>query len=205
MLDEQRENRSIAKYGGHPSKRRYYKNGPVYVFPPYGYYPYGYVGGYVGTTTYLESPAAPSEVVTYEPEPPAYEPPPPPMGMLRLEVEPRDLIQIFVDGIYIGTPADVSDEIGLTPGIRTIELRARGYKTVTFSAEIVRDRSITYRAILERDPDAPAPAPVVLRPAPASGSSTMYLIPGCYLGNIAPTPATLRPGCDISKLTKFEP
>ena len=29
----------------------------------------------------------------------------------------------------------------------------------------------------------------------------MYLIPGCYMGNVMPTAAMLRPGCDISKLT----
>ena len=33
----------------------------------------------------------------------------------------------------------------------------------------------------------------------------MYLIPGCYMGNVSPTAAMLRPGCDISKLTTISP
>ena len=86
-----------------------------------------------------------------------------------------------------------------------IELRAPGYKTVSFTAEIVQDRAITYRAVLERDPEASAPTPIVIKPAAAPGSSTIYMIAGCYLGNVMPTAATLRPGCDINKLTKFEP
>ena len=37
------------------------------------------------------------------------------MGALRLEVEPKESLQIFVDGVYIGTPADLGDEIELRP------------------------------------------------------------------------------------------
>jgi hypothetical protein len=205
LLDRQREAKSIQKYGGHFSngvyynKRRYHDKQIIYVAPVYPYLPYTYVG----TETYVEPPPPP-EVVAPQP----YEPPPPlplPMGVLRLEVEPRDAIQIFVDGAFVGTPADFNDEIGLAPGTRRIELRARGYKTVTFDAEIVQDRSITFRATLERDPSALPPQPVIIKPAAAPGSSTMYMIPGCYLGNVTPIATALRPGCDISKLTKFEP
>ncbi len=42
--------------------------------------------------------------VTPEPHEPL-----PPMGALRLEVEPKESLQIFVDGVYIGTPADLGD------------------------------------------------------------------------------------------------
>ena len=31
------------------------------------------------------------------------------------------------------------------------------------------------------------------------------MIPGCYLGNVSPTNVTLRPGCDLSKLTTITP
>ena len=62
------------------------------------------------------------------------------MGALRLDVEPKESLQIFVDGVYIGTPADLGDEIELAPGTRRIELRARGYRTLTFSAEIIDGR-----------------------------------------------------------------
>ena len=33
----------------------------------------------------------------------------------------------------------------------------------------------------------------------------MYVIPGCYLGNVSPKNVTLPPGCDISKLTTITP
>jgi hypothetical protein len=33
----------------------------------------------------------------------------------------------------------------------------------------------------------------------------MYLIPGCYMGNVQPTAAMLRPGCDIGKLITTPP
>ena len=56
---------------------------------------------------------------------------------------------------FVGTPADLGDEFELAPGTRRIELRARGYRTLTFSAEIVDGRSITYRGSLERLERAP--------------------------------------------------
>ena len=33
----------------------------------------------------------------------------------------------------------------------------------------------------------------------------MYLIPGCYMGNVEPTAAIASPGCDIGKLTTMKP
>ena len=141
--------------------------------------------------------------------------PPPETGVLRLEVEPRQAVQVFVDGLYIGTLADVGDEIELRLGARRIELRAPGYRTLIFDTEIVSDRVIVYRGALERAPEAPAPqAPQTPQPpqapqapeAPqAPGSRIMYVIPGCYLGNVQPTAGMLRPGCDISKLITMTP
>jgi hypothetical protein len=130
------------------------------------------------------------------------------MGALRLEVEPRESLQIFIDGVYVGTPADLGDEIEIPPGTRRIELRAPGYRTLTFTAEIADGRSITYRGSLERFPDSPAaaaaPAAPAARVAPA-GSRVMYVIPGCYLGNVSPKNVALPEGCDISKLTTISP
>lgn len=135
----------------------------------------------------------------------APEPPPTPVGFLRLDVEPREATQIYVDGVYVGTPADLGDEFDLTPGTRRIELRARGYKTLTFSAEIVENRSITYRGALERDAAAPPPASPKPPMAVPAGSKTMYVIPGCYLGNVSPKEVVLPRGCDLSKLTTITP
>ena len=45
------------------------------------------------------------------------------------------------------------------------------------------------------------------QPAPyvPTGDRTVYVIPGCYVGNVQPVQANLRAGCDISKMTKVEP
>lgn len=126
-------------------------------------------------------------------------------GRLRLEVEPAALLQVFVDGVYVGTHADIGDGIELRPGARRIEIRAPGYQALTFDAQIDEERAITYRGALERlagtsRPEAPLPAPV----API-GSKTMYVIPGCYMGNVSPVEMKLPTGCDISRMTTYTP
>jgi hypothetical protein len=204
-LNEERDRRRLAK-----TPRPHRSRPPVvYVLPQYPYFPpntvYGY--GVNSSTTILTQP--PPNVVTYTPP---HEPEPEPevtTGFLKLEVEPRELLQVFVDGLYIGTIADLGDEIELRLGVRRIELRAPGYRTLIFDTEIVADRTIVYRGALERIASAPASssprAPVTVAPPAIPGSRTMYLIPGCYMGNVAPVQANLRPGCDVSRLTKIEP
>lgn len=185
---------------GRGTHQRQYSPSVVYVLPPYRFFP----NTYPATNQFYVAPPPPTAPVA---EPAA------PMGALRLDVEPRDLLQVFVDGSFVGMPSEIGDQIELTPGTRRIELRARGYKTLTFNAEIVKDREITYRGSLERDapqtpaPEAPAPqAPKPHLPPQAPRTpTTIYLIPGCYLGNVAPKLAELRPGCDIGKLTKTSP
>jgi hypothetical protein len=200
LLNEERDRRRLEK---NPRPRR---NQPsvVYVLPPYRYFPNNTVYGYGvnSSTVFVEQPLQP--VVTEAP------PPEPPVttGYLTLEVEPRDSVQVFVDGLYLGTLADLGEAIELRLGARRIELRAPGYRTLTFDTQIVPDRTIVYRGSLEpvaNTPGASAPPPIIVKPSPEPGSRTIYVIPGCYLGNVAPVQATLRPGCDISKLSKIEP
>lgn len=175
----------------------------VYVLPPYRYFPptsiYSY--GVASSTAYVTPPEP--NVVTMTPPP--YEAEPPiTTGFLRLDVEPRNLVQVFVDGYFVGSLEDLGNEIELRLGARRIELRAPGYRTLVFDTEIVVDRTVVYRGALEPLPDA-APAPAVIVKPASPGSRTMYVIPGCYIGNIEPTKDTLRPGCDISKMSKIEP
>ena len=202
MLDQERDARRLAKTPRpvHPIYRPGYGRPPIYYpLPPYGYFfpftTYGY--GYE------------TSVTTAEVTPP---PPEPETGFLRLEVEPRHLLQVFVDGLYLGTIADLGDDIELRLGARRIELRAPGYRTLIFDTRIEFDRTVVYRGALEQIEElhlcAPAGTPGTQAPqapeAPA-GSRTMYLIPGCYMGNVQPTAVMLRPGCDISKLTTMTP
>ena len=200
MLDQERDARRLAKNPRpvHPIYRPGFGRPPIYYpLPPYGYFfpftTYGY--GYETVTT--------AEVT---PPPPA-----PETGFLRLEVEPRHLLQVFVDGLYLGTIADLGDDIELGLGPRRIELRAPGYRTLVFDTRIEFDRMVVYRGALDPIEEAPpareareAGEPREAPKAPA-GSRTMYLIPGCYMGNVQPTAGMLRPGCDISKLVTMTP
>ncbi|MEP6782496.1 MAG: hypothetical protein ABI983_02440 [Acidobacteriota bacterium] len=175
-------------------RARYYQPSVVYVLPTYGY-----AGLPVATTYENTSPPPPAYLAPtpVEPEPRV------PLGALRLEVEPRENLQIFVDGVFIGTPADLGDDLEMVPGLRRIELRARGYKTQTFDVAILEDKLITYRGSMDRDPAAPqqTAAPIVR----SASSRTIYVIPGCYMGNVSPTEMSLPAGCDINKLTTISP
>jgi hypothetical protein len=179
-------------------RRRHYQPSVVYVLPQYRYF----ADTLPGSNQVYVTPPPPAAPVTVAPPIETA-----PMGALRLEVEPRELLQIFVDGKFMGTPSDLADQVELAPGTRHIQLRARGYKTLDFDVQIADGREITYRGALEPElpPSAPmaplAPqAPLALEPP--SSRTTIYLIPGCYLGNVAPKASDLRPGCDLSKLTK---
>ncbi|MEO7135547.1 MAG: hypothetical protein ABI024_15165 [Vicinamibacterales bacterium] len=208
LLDQQRLQQQRAQQlrhgqlpppGSHRRSRNYAPS-VVYVLPTYGYFS----ESIPTTTQFVATAPGPTAPLAAEP----YQPPPPPMGALRLEVEPKESLQIFVDGVYVGTPADLGDEIELAPGTRRIELRAPGHRTLTFTAEIADGRLITYRGSLESvAPSAPrtyAP-PALPAPAAPAGSRVIYVIPGCYLGNVSPKNVALPAGCDVSKLTTISP
>jgi hypothetical protein len=184
----------------------------VYVGPQFGYPYYGVSSpGYYGVPSpgyYGVPPPATTVpgVITVVPEPLS--------GRLLLEVEPADILQVFVDGEYVGTPADLGGALDLQPGSRRIEFRAPGYRTLTIDAQIVSQRTIVYRATLERiaptrvvpPPAAPAAPPAPMPPpAVPSANRTMYLIPGCYMGNVPPQDLKLPAGCDLSRLTTIKP
>lgn len=148
------------------------------------------------------------------------EPPPPPAtGFLRLEVEPAGTAQVFVDGEYVGTPADLNGELELPPGTRRLVVRARGYQTLNVDVRIVAGRTITYRDTLNRvgaggagAGDAPIPStptspiqPTGATAGPSAPKTTFYLIPGCYLGNVHPDLVKLPEGCDLSRMITHTP
>jgi hypothetical protein len=202
ILDEERDRRRLAR-----NPRPHHTLPPiVYVLPPYRYFPTTSFFGYGVSSSTVSVAAPPPNVVTHEPLPlPMVD-----TGILRLEVEPRNTLQVFVDGLYVGTPGDLGDEIELRLGARRIELRAPGYRTLIFDTEIVPERAIIYRGALEpatstaprspASPSAPEAPKAPEAPQSARPPTKMYLIPGCYLGNVAPEAATLRAGCDIKNL-----
>lgn len=53
---------------------------------------------------------------------------------------------------------------------------------------------------LSFDTEPPPPLPYV-----PSGDRTLYVIPGCYVGNVSPKNLPLPAGCDLAKLTTYTP
>lgn len=154
----------------------------VYVVPAYGW-DYSYMARSV-----TPAPA-------YQPAPPAE--PKPTKGRLRLEVEPRRLLQIFVDGYYVGTADDFNGE--LEAGPHSLELRAPGYEPVDVPVQIPPGDSIAYRGALKPigvSPPATVATPAAAPPASPKAPATFYVIPGCYAGNVPPKDAGLPASCD---------
>jgi hypothetical protein len=119
----------------------------------------------------------------------------PESGTLRLELEPAIESQLYVDGYYVGI-TDGNDDVDLAAGAHRVELRADGYEPVAFDVRLSSQRPVTYRARLAVARSAEQPMP-----PPTSGPMTLYVIPGCYAGNVPPAAVTLPAGCDATRLT----
>ena len=111
-----------------------------------------------------------------------------PVGTLGLEIQPGDVLQVYVDGYYAGTTAELGTAIELEAGQHDIELRAADYEPLAFGVRILADRVTTYRDTLKR---APRPqndlAAGATSPPPAAVPMPLYVIPGCYAGNTPPS------------------
>jgi hypothetical protein len=117
------------------------------------------------------------------------------VGRLFIDTEPATA-QVFVDGIPVGAVADFRGVgVLLTEGLRRVELRAPGYEIAAFDINIVSGQAAVHRGDLTPVRTAAGPvAPPIRR-----GSDTIYVIPGCYLGNKPPRELSLPRGCDIAK------
>lgn len=179
-----------------PSRDRHRPRRPVYPTYP-TYLAWGTGIGYSSVVPYMMGPAVAPRAEPERPPQPVSD-----TGFLRLEVEPAALLQIYVDGVFVGTPADHRGELELRAGGHRIEIRAPGYESLTFDVRVEAARGITYRGDL-RSAGAPPPpaAPIVL----PTGSKTLYVIPGCYLGNVQPDVDRLPAGCDISRMKAHTP
>jgi hypothetical protein len=131
----------------------------------------------------------------------------PTTGRVRLELQPGVVPQIFVDGYYVGMLDDFNGELTLDAGPHQFELRADGYETLRLNIQVFADRSITYRGALNLAGVVPAPVPKPrpLPEVPSPARVMIYVIPGCYLGNVPPRDAGLPAGCDESRATTFTP
>jgi len=128
--------------------------------------------------------------------PAQYPPPSASSGWLELRLAPAEA-QVFIDGYYAGIVSDFTRSGGVPTetGSHRVEIRASGYQTAIFDVRLTPDRAVTYREDLQplnrveplRDTFTAPRSPV---------SVTFYVIGDCYAGNVPPSEAMLRPGCD---------
>jgi hypothetical protein len=151
---------------GYPDPYSAYPS-PAYPYPSTGYPGYG-------TST---SPRYPSGPAQYPPTYPSTYPPasgqypqsrdyPPSSGSVRVqpnqgqantggvsfEITPGTA-EVFIDGSYIGTAGEftpTTQPLGLTPGRHQIEIRAAGYRTMQFDADVVAGQVIPFQGAMER-------------------------------------------------------
>jgi hypothetical protein len=74
------------------------------------------------------------------------------MGGMSFEVTPSTA-QLFVDGAMVGTVGQftpTTQPLGVAAGRHHIEVRASGYRTMSFDVDIVAGQVIPYQGALER-------------------------------------------------------
>jgi hypothetical protein len=116
--------------------------------------------------------------------------------------------QIYVDGYYVGLLSDANGELTLDAGTHTIELREDGFEALRVDVLVPVDGVITYRGELKRPSGAsdrrPSSAlPDLTRPRSEVPPTTIYVIPGCYVGNVPPADAVLPAGCTADRAVAF--
>ena len=126
-------------------------------------------------------------------------------GRVRFDLASGVAPQIYADGYYVGMLDDLNGELTLEPGPHTIELRADGFQPLELKVLVSADREITYRGALKPIVIAPAPVQEASAPPAPPSRATIYVIPGCYVGNVPPRDADLPVGCDVRLAVEFPP
>ena len=128
------------------------------------------------------------------------------IGGLRLDLQRGIDPRIFVDGYYVGLLSDANGVLALRAGRHAVEFQQDGYEPLRVDVDIPSDEEITYRGELRRivpkSHIEPPPAPL---PPPPPAPSTIYVIPGCYIGNVAPRDAALPTGCNLNGTVTIPP
>lgn len=201
-----RTNNGQANAGGtRDGGRRGRQGRPIVVYPPLIYVPPAIAPAAAGTSV-----GAPKPTVSAASDG---------MGRLVVDITPAATAQLYVDGYYVGMPADYPEGIEMTAGPHTFEVRVPGEEPVSTSLQIAAGRAITYRtaldtadgktagrAVARTTSPAVAPPPAATPAASEPVSRTpFYLIPGCYLGNIPPDRDNVPAGCDISQVRTIKP
>jgi hypothetical protein len=121
-----------------------------------------------------------------------------PFGQLQLDIDSTgDQQQLYVDGNYVGTFKDFRGGMDLDAGPHTIDIQAPGYETLRLDVNVSAGRTIAYHGTLT--PTSPANRDPAVPSAPAA-PTTIYVIPGCYIGNVPPQQVDLPASCDVSRV-----
>jgi len=119
----------------------YYFGYPYYYGYPYHYAsPYPYVYGSAPSTYSLQSPSYSSSCTQTN-------------GALSFEITPPNA-EVWVDGTYVGVVADFAPTgkpLELTPGRHAVEIRASGYRTIAFDADLVAGEVLPYQGSMQHD------------------------------------------------------
>jgi hypothetical protein len=74
-------------------------------------------------------------------------------GAISFEITPENAA-VFVDGTYVGTAGEfgpAEQPLDLAPGHHRVEVRAPGYRTMTFDAEVHTGQVIPFQGTLQRN------------------------------------------------------
>jgi hypothetical protein len=143
-------------YSGYPYP---YPYAPAYYTPPAYYPPPAY--GYPAAATAPAYPQA-SYPANSAPQPNYYEPDPQQQGSiiaqqgaasgsLSFEITPATA-EVYIDGKFVGRVSDLgptTQPIALTPGKHRVDIRASGYQTLTFDADVVAGQVVPYRGTMQ--------------------------------------------------------
>jgi hypothetical protein len=129
---------NVGLWVGYPIAYPFYDVPYVYGAPYAAASPYP---AYDGNVPYDSAP-------TYDASPAAAEQP----GGLSFTITPVNAA-VFVDGVYVGTADEFgpsAQPLGLAPGRHRIEIRADGFRTMAFDADVVAGQVMPYQAVLQR-------------------------------------------------------
>jgi hypothetical protein len=123
------------------------------------------------------------------------------LGSLALDLGSPVEWQAYADGFYVGIASGLGGTIELDAGAHSIELQADGFEPIRFAVRIQTGRTLTYR-------NTPTETTVPRNPRRAdlrnATPRTLYIIPGCYAGDLPPAAISLPQGCDPSKAARIE-
>jgi hypothetical protein len=132
---------NVGLWVGYPIAYPFYDVPYVYGAPYASASPYPVDPGYDSNVPYDSAP-------TYDTSVAAGEQP----GGLSFTITPVNAA-VFVDGVYVGTADEfgpTAQPLGLAPGQHRIEIRANGFRTMAFDADVVAGQVMPYQAVLQR-------------------------------------------------------